>query len=118
MAPDGSWLATSSYDTTVRIWDTATWRQRTALRGHTHRVMAVMVAPDGSWLASGGRDKTVRIWDTVTWQVQTLMRLDSEIHAFAWLSNDGLAVCGGAGLYLFDFRTGGHPQGTIISPLT
>ena len=35
VAPDGTWLATASYDDTVRIWDPATGQQRAVLTGHT-----------------------------------------------------------------------------------
>jgi WD40 repeat protein len=66
VAPDGSWLASGSSDSTVRIWDVASGRERAVLTGHTGPVDAVVVAPDGSWLASAGRDRTVRIWDVAT----------------------------------------------------
>jgi WD40 repeat protein len=41
IAPDGTWLATTSEDGTVRIWDVATGQQRATLTGHTSRVAAV-----------------------------------------------------------------------------
>jgi WD40 repeat protein len=66
VAPDASWLASGSWDGTVRIWDAATGRERATLTGHTGQVTAVAVAPDASWLASGGLDNTVRIWDAAT----------------------------------------------------
>ena len=66
VAPDGSWLASGSWDKTVRIWDPVTGRERAVLTGHMDRVTALAVAPDGSWLASGSWDKTVRIWDPAT----------------------------------------------------
>ena len=37
MAPDGSWLATGSWDGTVRIWDVATGQERAILTGHAGR---------------------------------------------------------------------------------
>ena len=73
VAPDGSWLASASYDHTVRIWDAATWRQRAVLSAHDGPVGAVVVAPDGSWLASASEDETVRIWDTATWEQQAAL---------------------------------------------
>jgi WD40 repeat protein len=66
VAPDGSWLATASYDGTARIWDSATGRERAVLVGHSGPVQAVAVAPDGSWLATGGDDATARIWDAAS----------------------------------------------------
>jgi WD40 repeat protein len=46
VAPDGSWLASASHDTTVRIWDPATGIIRYTLTGHTRPVVALAVAPD------------------------------------------------------------------------
>jgi WD40 repeat protein len=66
IAPDGTWLATTSRDRTVRIWDAATGAQRAQLHGHTHAVTGVAIAPDGTWLATTSDDQTVRIWDTAT----------------------------------------------------
>ena len=73
VAPDSTWLATTSDDQTVRIWDPATGQQRHTLTGHTRPVTAVAIAPDGTWLATGsgnpfGGDGTVRIWDPATGQ--------------------------------------------------
>ncbi|MFJ9558460.1 NB-ARC domain-containing protein, partial [Streptomyces fuscichromogenes] len=66
IAPDGSWLATASYDSKVRIWERATGACTATLTGHTSSVGSVAIAPDGSWLATAGNDETVRIWDRAT----------------------------------------------------
>ena len=64
MAPDGSWLASASYDMTVRIWDPHSGQAVHTLTGHTGGVGALAVAQDGSWLASASTDRTVRIWES------------------------------------------------------
>ncbi|MFI1106065.1 NB-ARC domain-containing protein [Streptomyces melanogenes] len=68
IAPDGSWLATTGNDTTVRIWDRITGRETTRLTGHTDLGYRVAIAPDGTWLATTGTDGTTRIWDRATGQ--------------------------------------------------
>jgi WD40 repeat protein len=103
VAPDSTWLATGSQDTTVRIWDVATWQERATLTGHTRGVTELAVEPDGTWLATGGWDGTMRIWDVATWHASAMIRVDSDINACAWLGTKSLSVGGSAGLYLFDF---------------
>jgi WD40 repeat protein len=61
IAPDGSWLATTSADKTARIW-AADGTARATLTGHRGRVTAVAISPDGSWLATASWDDTARIW--------------------------------------------------------
>ncbi|MDG5807961.1 NB-ARC domain-containing protein, partial [Streptomyces ossamyceticus] len=66
IAPDGTWLATTSSDRTVRIWDRTTGTCTATLTGHTDWVTSVAIAPDGTWLATASSDRTVRIWDPTT----------------------------------------------------
>jgi WD40 repeat protein len=61
-SPDGSLLATSSRDRTVRLWDIKAEQQVAVLRGHAGRVYDVSFKPDGRLLASASRDKTARLW--------------------------------------------------------
>ncbi len=65
-SPDGSMLATGSYDNTIKIWDTWNGTVVRTLKGHTLEVNAVSFSPDGKSLASGSSDKTVKIWDLKT----------------------------------------------------
>ena len=61
-SPDGRWLATSSFDTSVRIFDAASGAPRAVLEGHTREVSSLFWSADGA-LWSGSRDGTVRLWD-------------------------------------------------------
>ena len=60
-SPDGSRLASGSWDRTVRIWNVATGQAEQTLKGHSRLVNSVVFSPDGSRLASGSDDCTVRV---------------------------------------------------------
>jgi WD40 repeat protein len=59
---DGSRLATSSEDGTVRVWDPASGEELVVLRGHDAVVGSVAFSPDGTQLASVAADGLVRVW--------------------------------------------------------
>jgi WD40 repeat protein/serine/threonine protein kinase/tetratricopeptide (TPR) repeat protein len=65
-SPDGTQLATGSYDKTARVWDAHTGEPRLVLKGHTNAVTGVAFSPDGARLATGSSDKTAKIWDVRT----------------------------------------------------
>ena len=65
-SPDGTMLASGSWDQTVRLWDVETEQLLHTLTGHTSDVMSVAFSPDGFTLASGSWDGTIRLWNPHT----------------------------------------------------
>ena len=65
-APDGSALASGSFDRTVKLWDVAARRPRATLVGHAAEIVRVAYAPDGRALASVDAAGRVRVWDAAT----------------------------------------------------
>ena len=64
--PDGTRLASGSWDQTVKVWDVATGREILSLTEHTGATTSVCWSQDGNRLVSGSSDKTVRVWDAHT----------------------------------------------------
>ncbi|TAK34773.1 MAG: hypothetical protein EPO28_15585, partial [Saprospiraceae bacterium] len=66
--PDGTKLASGSWDSMVKVWDVATQQELFTLEGHEGTVTSVAFSPDGTKLASGSWDKTVKVWDVAAQQ--------------------------------------------------
>ena len=61
--PAGRHLYATSNDTTVHVFDTATWERVTRFTWHLGRLKAVAVSPDGTLAAAGGDNGDIVIWD-------------------------------------------------------
>jgi hypothetical protein len=73
-SPDGTRLATTSYDRTARLWDTRTGAPVLVLRAHTSILHGVAFSPDGTRLATASHDSTVRLWDVRTGSLALVLR--------------------------------------------
>jgi WD40 repeat protein len=62
-SPDGTLLASGSFDMTVKVWDVGSGECVKTLSGHRGRVLSVCFSPDGTLLASGSWDGEVKVWD-------------------------------------------------------
>ncbi len=62
-ARDGSFLATVSNDTTVRIWETHAWQEHATVTWDIGALLNIAFAPDGLRAAAGSDKGKVIIWD-------------------------------------------------------
>src|SRR5262249_475765 len=69
-SPDSRWIASGSWDGSVRLWDAATGEPVSPPLRVGSIVRALAFSPDGTWLVTGGDDDRLRIWDVATAQVR------------------------------------------------
>lgn len=61
--PSGQWLAAGQVDGTVRVFDTASWREVTAYQWPLKPVAGIAFAPNGLTAAAGGEEGQFVVWD-------------------------------------------------------
>lgn len=60
-SPDGKWIASASFDRSVRLWNGVTGQFVTAFRGHVGPVYQVSWSADSRLLLSGSKDSTLKV---------------------------------------------------------
>jgi WD40 repeat protein len=95
-SPDGTKVATASYDTTAKIWDANNGTVLRTLRGHIRLVAGVAWSPDGTKVLTASYDSTAKVWDINTGAVlKTFRGHTREILSVAW-SPDGTKIVTGS----------------------
>lgn len=106
---DGTLLATSSADDTVKVWDLETGVELNGLVGHTGDVNGVSFHPSGMYVATASNDQTAKIWDLATGMAITNLSGHNEPVLDVKFNIDGtqLATASGDGTaILWDAQTG------------
>jgi len=65
ISSDGQYALSSSWDTTLRLWDLNYGTTSRRFVGHTKDVLSVAFSADNRQIVSGSRDKTVKLWNTL-----------------------------------------------------
>ncbi|KAK5577832.1 hypothetical protein RB653_002780 [Dictyostelium firmibasis] len=72
-SPDNKYIATSSFDKTIIIWETNKFQMVSKLEEHKGFVKGLAWDPLGRYLASQSEDKSLIIWRTSDWVVETIV---------------------------------------------
>ncbi|KAJ0038289.1 hypothetical protein Pint_23960 [Pistacia integerrima] len=94
-SPDGQWVASASFDKSVKLWNGTTGKFVAAFRGHVGPVYQISWSADSRLLLSGSKDSTLKVWDIRTQKLkQDLPGHADEVFAVDW-SPDGEKVASG-----------------------
>ncbi|MEH1934504.1 MAG: caspase family protein [Nostoc sp.] len=85
---DGQTLASTSADSTIKLWNSQDGSLRQTLLGHSIAVYSVSFSPDDQTLVSAGADKTVRLWQRDDPLFKTLTGYQGQLYSVSF-SPDG-----------------------------
>ena len=95
LSPDGSLLATGSYDRDVMTWNRVTGKQQQLFRGHNDAIYGLAYSPNGRFLATASGDRTVKLWDVANGQRLDTFAQPSKEQSTVAFSPDGRFVAAG-----------------------
>jgi hypothetical protein len=99
-SPNGQFLASGSWDTTIKLWDVAGGREVRTLTGHTDWVNSVAFSPNGQFLASGSWDTTIKLWEVASGrEVRTLTGHTDWVLSVAFSPDGRLLASGSCGKF-------------------
>lgn len=97
LSPDGSLIATCSYDRQVILWKADSGEKVRSLEGHNDAVYDVAFSPDGTVLATASGDKTVKLWLLATGErLDTLSQPQGEQFVTTFSPDGNYVLAGGA----------------------
>jgi len=112
---DGKWLASASWDRTVRLWPLDGGAAR-VLEGNSQNVNAVAFSPGGGELVSAGYDATLRIWRLSDGAV-SVHNLPTPLNSVA-IAPDGEIVAAGADGKVYFLSPQGERRGDLQASAT
>jgi cytochrome c len=116
VSPDGTMLASASWDHTARLWPLAGGAPR-VIEGHSQNVNGIAFAPDGRALVTAGYDATLRITPLVGEGAPIVTTLPTALNAVA-VARDGEIVTAGADGKVYLLSAAGERQAEVEAAQT
>lgn len=111
-SPDSTTYAYATRkDTSVKIFDSTTGKERSQLVGHGESIRAIAFSPDGAALASSADDGFIRLWELAAGKELRRIKHDTQILKLAF-SPDGQQLVGGG----FNLRRWEVASGNELPP--
>jgi cytochrome c len=110
VSPDGSMIASASWDRSVRLWPLSGGEPR-VFSGHDQNVNGTAFSGDGKALVSAGYDATIRIWP-LDGGAPSIITLPAPLNAVA-VAPDGEIVTGGADGRVYFLGPAGERRGEV-----
>jgi WD40 repeat protein len=112
---DGNVCATSSYDKTIKLWDTSSGEVLGTFQEKTS-AGAVAVSPDGKLLASDS-DNTIKLWNTSSGEVRGTFKETSSVDMLAFSPDGNLLALGSYDtIKLWDLTSNSDPRTLGVHP--
>ncbi len=78
-SPKNDQIVSSSWDTTVRLWNIDTGKTQLILKDHHHEAVNVAYSPNGDQIASISYDNTIKLWDVCNGNLLQTLKGHSKI---------------------------------------
>jgi cytochrome c len=111
VSPDGTTLASASWDHTARLWPLAGGAPR-VIEGHAQNVNGVAFAPDGRAVITAGYDATLRITPLIGEGTPVVATLPTALNTVA-VAPDGEIVTAGADGKVYLLSTAGKLEAEV-----
>lgn len=109
----GTFLASSSADKNINLWDMRTGRAVVTCKGSPDTVRQVVWSPDGTKLASVSADGSGKIWTAQTGKADVILSGKAKLLSVAWSPDGKTIATGNADASISLWEANGKARNTI-----